>query len=418
MNTRSSVLPGAVLIAALCGGAQAQVATPCVAPTSGLYGVGFLVQPGAEAASCGTAGFNTVGTLFDGLGTNGLRAVNPDYTGTEPASLDLFFNSLPMNLAYPVEGATGAGTRLLFRIPALGVAVEFNGVTRDDSEQQLEDYLKNSGVIGEMMRYQAANSPHSPISGPGGLIPTAVAADFADAFDTLPSRAETQPGNLIGVGLNFTSFSVKDLDTRVTTLPLSYTIRNNIDPRRKLVLGMPITMSDTEGAKFYHLSPGVSYRVPMNDAWSIAPAVRLGVVASEDMATVSGVASASVSSTYVMRFASFDMAIGNMLGYYTTLRVEAGDYSFNPDIDNVVLRNGVMFSQPVTVGGMPLSVEYSLIDTRYLGTEIYVNNTQELGITLGTNRSAFSSRSFVRGGLNFLYGPDTSGLSANIGYWF
>jgi hypothetical protein len=156
----------------------------------------------------------------------------------------------------------------------------------------------------------------------------------------------------------------------------------------------------------------------MNDAWSIAPALRLGVVASEDVATVSGVASASIASTYVMRFTGFDMAIGNMLGYYTTLKVKSGDYSFNPKIDNVVLRNGVMFNKPVALGGMPLSAEVSLIDTRYLGTDIYVDNTQELGVTLGTNRSAFSSRSFVRGGLNYLHGRDTRGLSVNIGYWF
>lgn len=411
----------ALFLSGLAAGTSAQTVPPgcnALAPTDALYGLGFLVS--GDGDSCSAASFSSAEDFFDALTTSALSTLDPGYTGEEPAELNVFFNSLPISLAYPNFGFTDVegGSRLELSIPALGVFEVFEGVDRDASEELLEDYLKNSGIIGRIMKYQAANSPHSPIAGPGGLIPTAVAGDFAEVFNTLPSRAEGAQGGSFGVGISHASLSVKGLKTRVTTIPLSYTLRNNIDPRRQLVFSMPVTLSDTDGAESYHLAPGVSYRLPMNDAWTIAPAARVGLVYSPDIATVAGVLSASVASTYVIRLTAFDVAIGNMLGYYTTTKIKSGDYSFDPDIDNFVLRNGVMLNQPVVLGGRRLSVEYSLIDTRYLGTDIYVDNTQEVGITVGTNRSALSSRSFIRGGLSYLHGRDTHGLSVNIGYWF
>ena len=406
---RLAVLAASLLLAT----APTAFGQGCIAPTSKLYGLGLDVNE-----LCQTLTFTGAQDLLDRLDTGGLQSVNPGYTGTQVASLNIFFNSVPIFLTYPNTGFTGSGAQLTFSIPVLGENQVFNGANRDESEQLLEDYLKRSGVIGRIMKYQAANSPHSPISGPGGLIPTAVAGDFAEVFNTLPAKIEGEPGNVIGVGFQYTSLDVKDLKTKVTTLPFSYTIRNNIDPRRQLSISAPLTLSDTDGAKAYHFVPGVSYRLPLSDAWSIAPAVRLGIVGSEDLATLAGVISASVASTYVLRLEGFDIAIGNMLGYYTTTKIKSGDYSADPEISNTVLRNGVMFNQPVTIGDRPMSLEYSIIDTRYFGTDVFVDNTQEYAITVGTNRSAASARSFLRGGLSYLRGPETTGVSLNIGYWF
>lgn len=417
MHLRGCSIGLSLLLALGVSGVQAQSAS-CAAPTKGLFGLGFGVDAGSGGLLCATRSFTTVQDLFNGMETTPLSSLNSLYSGSEIATLNVFYNGLPLVLDYPNQGSTGTGAQLFLSIPKLGISKVFQGVDRDASEQLLVDYLKTAGVIGRIMKYQAAHSPHSPIAGPGGLIPTAVAADFADVFDTLPASQPGEPQNSFGIGLNFSSLTVKGLQTRVTTIPLSYTIRNNIDPRRQLSFGMPITLSDTEGAMTYHINPGVSYRVPMTDAWSLSGAVRLGLVGSADIATLAGVVSGSVASTYAIRAPGFDVAIGNMVGYYATTKVSSGDYSGNPNINNVVLRNGVMISQPVTLAGSSLSAEYSFIDTRYLGTEIYVDNTQEIGVTLGTNRSAFSSRSFLRAGASYLRGRDTHGLSLNIGYWF
>jgi hypothetical protein len=66
-----------------------------------------------------------------------------------------------------------------------------------------------------------------------------------------------------------------------------------------------------------------------------------------------------------------------------------------------------------------MTIEYSLIDTRYVGGDKpFLDVFQEFGITLGTNKSAYDARSFLRGGLTYMHASGASGFTANIGYWF
>ncbi len=53
-----------------------------------------------------------------------------------------------------------------------------------------------------------------------------------------------------------------------------------------------------------------------------------------------------------------------------------------------------------------------------LGNKPFLASTQELGITVGTNRNAGNVRSFFRAGLSYLRGKDTRGFAVNLGYWF
>ena len=39
-------------------------------------------------------------------------------------------------------------------------------------------------------------------------------------------------------------------------------------------------------------------------------------------------------------------------------------------------------------------------------------------VTLGTNKSAQSSRSYMRAGATYLFSPQSKGFSLNFGYWF
>ncbi len=377
--------------------------------------------------NCALMTTQTADQFLDKLSSSGLQSFGLGYDGTQTASIDANFNSLGMKLAFPNLGFTGTGAQLTFAVPGLGVTQTFNGTDRDDSKRLLSDYLKKSDIIGRIMKYQAEQTPNSPITGAGGMLPTQISADFNQNFnDTATNiaapanlaKVDGAGANLIGAALSYGSLKALDRDTKVTTIPLSYTVRNDLDPRRQLVITMPITQVETEGAKSYHGALGVAYRLPMNDNWTLTPGGRISAVGSKDLATVAGLYSASITSTYIWAMDGFDVAMGNMLSYNKTMKIKSGDYSFDPDITSTVLRNGVMLSQPVTLSGKKMSVEYSLIDTRYMGTKLYADNTQEIGITLGTNKSAFSSRSFFRGGLSYIHGKDTKGFTLTIGYWF
>jgi hypothetical protein len=52
------------------------------------------------------------------------------------------------------------------------------------------------------------------------------------------------------------------------------------------------------------------------------------------------------------------------------------------------------------------------------GTELYQNNSQELTISLGTNKNALSSRSYLRGTLAFQRAKDSKGITLGVNYWF
>lgn len=400
--------------------AHAQVYA-CGAPNSN-----FFLSLNVTGGSCIAVSTDTAQTFFDKLSGSGLSALGAGYTGSEIATIDANFNSLVMSLAYPNLG----GPLLTLNIPGLGVNQTFTGATRDASKQLLADYLKKTDIIGQIMKYQAAHSPTSPIAGAGGMLPNAVASDFNQNFTDTATNIAAQSSaasaasqdkvtpNLIGIALSYGSLTNLNNKTKVTTLPLSYTIRNDIDPRRQLILSLPITQIDTNGAKSYNIALGAAYRLPMNDNWTLTPSGKVSGVGSVDMATVAGMYSLSLTSTYIWELDNYAVSMGNMLGYNKTMKFKSGDYAFDPDIQSTVLRNGVLFSQPVNWGGKKLSLEYSAIDTRYTGTKLYIDNTQEFGITVGTNKSVFSSRSYLRGGLTYLQGKDTKGFTANLGYWF
>lgn len=64
-----------------------------------------------------------------------------------------------------------------------------------------------------------------------------------------------------------------------------------------------------------------------------------------------------------------------------------------------------------------MSVEYGLSDTRFVGHNLYQKSAQDLTISLGTNKSAFSAR-VSSATLALQRARDTHGVAINVNYWF
>jgi hypothetical protein len=421
MNVRSKSSVLAVAVAALFA-SSASASISC----NTVYGLYLSVGAAATAGSTGQVCAKTATDFISLTDTAGLRSISSAYTTTSQFTAEGLFNAVKIGLSSGLNSPA-----LTFMVPALSVNQTFAGATRDASKSMLEDFLKKNDIIGQIMKLQAQTSATSPISGQGGLIPTMIAGDYnqnvTDQATNIASPAKMaaqassggKTPNLIGLGAEYTSLTLKDVKASSFTVPLSYTIRNDIDPRRQLSFSLPITVMDVDGAKSYHAGLGVAYRHPMNDNWTLTPSAKYAMVGSVDLATVAAAYSAGLTSTYIIPRESFDITIGNMLGLVKTAKFSAGDYSFNPNISNTVMRNGVMFSQPTNMGGRKMSIEYSLIDTRYLsGDKPYADSSQEIGITLGTNKSAFDARSFLRAGLTYINAKDSRGYKLSFGYWF
>jgi hypothetical protein len=369
-------------------------------------------------------GFQTTQEAVDVFSTTDLSRFVAGYTGAEAVRIDVDYRGLPITTAFPNRfGGPANYAELHFTIPSMGIDRTFTGADRDASVDLLWNYLKDGNLLGDISKKLAAVSPVDPVAGnPNSMMSQLVANDFAGAFDAgskvVPDGGKQGNPNLVGLGLRFGQYRQADVDSRSITLPLSYTIRSDLDPRRQLVISMPISRTEVQGSTSYYTGLGLAYRVPLTDNWSVTPAGNYAVTGSVDLGSMAQMASASLTSSYVFELGSKDLVIGNMVGWYRTLKFSHDGYSYDPGLSNVVFRNGAMLSVPFRLSGKAMAVEYSLIDTRFKGSELYLNNYHEAGITLGTNRSASSARSFLRAGATYLWSAKSKGFTLNLGYWF
>lgn len=388
--------------------------------------VGSIYQPAVDTIIGGiqspTVGFETVSNLFDNATASGFSKLNGAYNNNSAAVIRLGYRGLPLTLT------TIAGSQaVIFTVPALNQTKIFDSKpTRNENISDLRQYLKSDGgnVLNQINQQLAKSSPIDPVAGnPNSLQSQMVMGDFDRNFTqsatNIRESTSGQTSNLIGVGASFGSFQQGGLTSQSATLPLSYTFRSDLDPRRQLTIYAPISVNTVSGARSYAANLGVSYRIPINDEWALTPGFGYGISGSVDLGSAASMLAATVTSQYTLRMDGFDLAFGNTLGMYQSQRLNLGGYSIDPRIKNSVLRSGVLVSIPARVFDQKMSYEFSLINTLYAGTALYSQQYNEIGFTLGTNKSADSSRGYLRAGGTYLQGQNgIKGFKLNIGYWF
>lgn len=374
-------------------------------------------------------GFKTAEDAINSLETKNINA-QVSYTGVEPLTALMNYRGLPVSMTY----ATAGSTALRFQVPAAGIDITFNGAgpnvpaARDNAQDQLVAYLKSGQDLGKIQKKLAEVSPVDPIAGnPNSLETQMVVRDFDTAFtayatNVAPGSMAQAAGqvtpNLAGLGLRFGSWSTSGLRTTAITVPISYTVRFDDHPDRQLTFTAPFTLADSEGAKSYYGGLGVHYRMPLATGWALTPAASWSVTGSRDLGSAAQILSASVTSSYILPVQeTSSIAIGNMIGYYKTLNLTVGEYTFDPELTNLAFRNGIMYSHPVSWFGGGLAMEYSFINTIFTGAQLYEERYNQVGVTIGTRRGT-TLPTYLRAGVNYLKSEKGSGFSLNIGYWF
>lgn len=364
-----------------------------------------------------TQSYDTAEDVIDAVKKNKLETTFTNYTETSGVSAVLDFRGLPVNLTYAANSTT-----LILSIPSLNINETFSGITRDAANDSFEDWLKENGgeTVNKIMKKLAEVSPNDPIAGnPNSLMGSMVANEFSSAASDADFKADqSNDENTLALGARFSSYTSGGIDSDTFTLPLGYTFKFDFDPRQQLKIRMPITYSKVGDAESYNISLGLAYRYPINDNWSITPSIGTGVVGSIDLASAGQVLSTSATSTYIHQIENYTLTVANMLGYYQTVKVKVGDYESDPDIQNTVLRNGVLFSIPHMISSWKSESEFFIIDTRYFGTSLFIEEYQEIGYSLGTDKTAKDLSQYLRVGLSYLYNSKGKGFSLNFGYSF
>jgi hypothetical protein len=263
-----------------------------------------------------------------------------------------------------------------------------------------------------------------PLAGnPTSLMSQMVAQGFGSAFSTSTAASNLTTRNRIGVGLNYGHFSQSNLAVDAITLPLSYAIQFEADPRYRLVFDLPLTYVNVQGASSAAASFGVALTIPVTDAWSLTPRIAYGVTGSLDLASAGSLVTGSVTSAYRIQAGDFGIVIGNMIGQANSLPVSFGTFSVDPRLTNSYVKNGVMLAIPSSrlgIGqGMLAETELQLFvtDTRFWGSKLYEDNMQEVGLSFGTTRASPVGE-HLKVGVSYLHGRRSNGFTLNFGFRF
>lgn len=376
--------------------------------------------------------FDNLEAVFDGVDTAEMEKHIVNYDeDTTPVRIDIDFRGVPVYLTM-----ADSSTEILLRIPAIGLTKTFNGVDRDASVDDLEDWLKDDGddVVSRLMEVLAADTATDPVAGnPTSAQSRMVALDYdyatsSDEVIEMNAEAMTQEGtlnaNMVSIFARYSNYDLDGVSSKTYSLPLAYTIKFN-GSKNSLAIRMPITMVNIDGSDAYNVGLGLGFKYFVKDDWSLTPAIGYTAVGSIDMASVAQLVSGSVTSAYTFKVKGYMLTMGNMIGRYETIPFQYQDYSVSPDIKNTVLRNGLNLVLPVGAE-KTTSVELFVTDTRYYGSDLYVDSYNEVGFSYGFAKvkqekkkdKIKNAMSKARVGFTYLFAHNVSGYSVNFGYSF
>jgi hypothetical protein len=376
----------------------------------------------------GQASASTITQLIDSLQYNNLHAITSVYTSTSAATAILNIRGVTAVASFLPNSTT-----LTFSMPSAGVNTSFTGATRNDSENDLLNFLTRNGGSEATRVLQAlvAGSPIDPVAGnPASLQNTMAASDFAIGTGiglngvTAPAVGPTgtllQQPNLVALGGDIGEFNLDGYTSTVVTLPLRYTIAFD-DPRYALTLDMPLTYVNTQGASSFFGSLGASLRIPLLTNWYLTPGVRAGAAESTDLGAAAIEYSGGVASQYDIFYHDLMITIGNGLSLVKTAPLSVGNVNVNYNLTNELWNNGVQVegSLPYTMYGNPTSWQAYVVDTYVTGSQVFINHYDEIGFTVGT-RHGMNSQDWdsFRIGAGVAYGDRFSAYKAGFTYRF
>ena len=390
------------------------LAYTCPEPsTNSLFNLSMCVE--SEFTSVGS---NSLTDVVGLIHEDELKKRFPGYEyGVSAGGFLLDVRGIPVTIGYERNS-----TILVFAVPSRGINETFDGGTRDASNDLLRAYINQNGD--DVLRELVSVSSVDPLAGnPDSLQSTMVASDFGAGVD--PIYDTLKRGSSFGLGARFGSYSLGQSTQNSFTLPIDYTYTfSNYD---KLIVRAPLAYIDVDGAKAYRGNLGLSYKKSIFRRWALTPSVGYGITGSSDLGSHGHIISGSLTSDLMLyESGNYQLSMGNLAGYYVTMPVRVDDYSVDYDLQNTIIRNGLLFSMPLKqqVWGRDFSVDIYVTDTRFFGDALYSDNYQEVGISFGPMRSANKLEPNLAShpiglGIKYVQGAgDVKGLELTFGYRF
>lgn len=315
----------------------------------------------------------------------------------------------------------------------------FTGQTRQQAFNVLDTALDDDtspitlGLQECLSRSFARFSPVDLLGGNPGSLQSSIARNALDltSGDSVIEEESASEGvaNTAGdpfiVGASYTTGGAGRFDIQRIDARIQRSFRVFEGNRAQLKIDLPFSYSRISGAKGYSAQLGVGLEVPViARRWSLEPRVAFGAVYSGDSGTYGNVLQASVSSRYVLNGVGRGrLVIGNMIGYSTTLDPIGTQAKLNPDLKNVVLRNGLAYELPFKgrVGGRSVSMRGSYAFTKFFGSDLRNDNFHEVTLSFGLRgreESVRARRDLVRLNLSTTQARGYHTYTAGLGFRF
>ena len=296
------------------------------------------------------------------------------------------------------------GTSATLRFPTTGFTRTFTAANQDDLEDQIEEFVRTEGAD-EYFRFLRTINERTQLGVTDGnpLATTALLSDLSfDQFglhrrpflaDPAAVPAAGTAGERVDTGLHFDfRGGVYDTDegsggwhgTGVLTGGFRFTDRVG------LTLGSLFSYRDVEGASVYHSGfvAGlpillVAERADNPWSWQVTPAFLAGASGSEDLAAGGTFLGGSVTSSVSVRAGRFTFTLGNQISFLEGFPISFGEYDFETDLSQQILKNGVKASYDL---GPAAFVDAGVTYTNFLqdaAVDSYWSPTVGLGFRFG-----------------------------------
>jgi hypothetical protein len=349
-------------------------------------------------------------------GTNKLREV-PDIID-ESALDDLFsgvtdFNPLFDGLAVgydlrglpaivewdPAIGGQGALSVIVPGVIERG-QLTFSAGSFEEDLEAFEEWLKGNvdgpnspqNLLTDLLQALVASSPVEPVAGnPNSMMTRMTGHDFMlggeGPFIHSDGRIPDAPDQT-GLGLYAGYASAGPYDQELLELPFDHRFNLRSAPNWSILLSIPITATFTEGQWTAMGSLGLGFQYRPFDWWALTPMFRVGAVGSLDVGAAALLYSGTLTSDIHFDLArasnglsGITLGITNQAGFSETVDgITIGDFNLDYDLTNGVFRNGGYLRGAFGKGAW--GWKFYGNDTRWAGSELFLDSSAEIGVAL------------------------------------
>lgn len=378
--------------------------------------IAVITVDGSDTAREGTNSLIKMTEFFD---NTSLEDIFPEYTSNSSVSALVNFRGVGTVVEFEANS-----TELIFRIPGKDFEVRFDGETREESQEQFEDWLKGEFSSAEaprksltrLLQIVVANSPVDPVAGnPNSLFTRMIIDDFNQGI-TGPFISSNNPipgqKNNFSIGGEVGFFNAGPYDGETFSVPISYKWNMKRFPKLSLIVDFPVLLTRTQTAWSYMASLGLGVQYRPTKWWSLTPMARIGGVGSFDVGALAFPVSGTLTNYFHYQFPTTHLGWASQGGAITTIDgINISGWDLSYELTNYVWRNGgdLLQEMDFKILGNQAAFKFFLNHTKFWGNELYLESFFDMGVGIATiQKIDYTFIEKINFSFNFAVGVDDS----------